>query len=146
ARSARRLGPHSFCRRPEGPVMSLLTFVRPRNRPSRQRPPRSHLSVERLEDRCVPSANIDISHTPAAEVETNIDLNPVNPQNLVAVAIAKHLAGDAAYFSRDGGQTWVASSPLPLSFQGTTRNASSDPTVAFDSRGNVYVADVAAEI
>jgi hypothetical protein len=98
--------------------------------------------VERLEDRCVPSANIDVSHAPGAEIETNIDLNPVNPQNLVAVAI--RLPGDdAAYFSRDGGQTWGASSPLPL---GTTRNASSDPTVAFDSRGNVYVAGLAAKV
>jgi hypothetical protein len=101
--------------------------------------------VERLEDRCVPSANIDVSHAPGAEVETNIDLNPVNPQNLVAAAIGR-LSGVAAYFSRDGGQTWDASNPLPLSFQGTTRNASSDPTVAFDSRGNVYVADVAAKV
>jgi hypothetical protein len=98
--------------------------------------------VERLEDRCVPSANIDISHTSAPEVEANIDLNPVNPQNLVATAIHAP-RDDVAYFSRDGGQTWGASSPLPL---GTARNASSDPTVAFDSRGNVYVAGVAAKL
>jgi hypothetical protein len=125
--------------------MSLLTFFRLFNQPPRRRPPQARLQLERLEDRCVPSANIDISHTPGREVETNIDLNPVNPRNLVATAIHSP-GGDAAYFSRDGGQTWGASSPLPLSFQGTTRNASSDPTVAFDSRGNVYVAGVAAEV
>jgi hypothetical protein len=106
--------------------------------------------VERLEDRAVPSANIDISQSPGFEVETNIDLNPVNPQNLVAVAVhgarPRTPTADAAYFSRDGGQTWGASSPLPLSFQGTTRNVSIDPTVAFDSRGNVYVAQVAAKL
>jgi hypothetical protein len=98
----------------------------------------------------VPSANIDVSHTAGIELETNIDLNPVNPQNLVAVAIhgdSKHgPTANAAYFSRDGGQTWGASSPLPLSFQGTTRNVSDDPTLAFDSRGNVYVADIAAKV
>jgi BNR/Asp-box repeat protein len=126
--------------------MSLTTFFRPRNHASRQRPPRSRLQVERLEDRAVPSANIDISHTSGFDIETNIDLNPVNPQNLVATAIHANFNGffppfaDGAYFSRDGGRTWSASSPLPLSFQGVDYPTSVDPTVAFDSRGNVYVA------
>src|SRR5262249_22488906 len=83
--------------------------------------------------------------------ETNIDLNPVNPQNLVAVATHTNLRrpqprpeADAAYFSLDGGQTWGASSPLPVSFQGIARDIVGDPSVAFDSRGNVYVAHLAA--
>src|SRR5262249_41803335 len=79
-------------------------------------------------------------------------LNPVNPQNLVAVAIHSDFSQfppvnlDAAYFSVDGGRTWSASSPLPMAFQGTTRNATTDPTLAFDSRGNIYVADIAATV
>jgi hypothetical protein len=102
------------------------------------------LQVERLEDRSVPSANIDISLTPGREVETNIDLNPVNPQNLVAAAISNHFSANppfavGAYFSGDGGQTWGASGPLPLSLEGTTFPYASDPGVAFDSRGNAYV-------
>src|SRR5712691_8766432 len=132
--------------------MSLTTFFRPRNHPSRRRPPRARLQVERLECRAVPSANIDVSLTPGAEIETNIDLNPVNPQNLVAVSSHVDLSQGppvdavAAHFSRDGGRTWGASSPLPLSFQGTTYEFSEDPTVAFDSRGNVYAASIAAQV
>jgi hypothetical protein len=107
--------------------MSLTTLFRLRNRPSRRRPPRSRLQVERLEDRIVPSANIDVSRTPGTELETNIDLNPVNPQNLVAVSIHLDLGQqppvdvDVASFSRDGGRTWGASNSLPLSFQPAVR-------------------------
>src|SRR5215475_9782289 len=102
--------------------MKLTTFLRSRHRLSRRRPLRLRLQVERLEDRNVPSANIDVSLTPGFEVETNIDLNPVNPQNLVATAIHANFGAfppfaAGAYFSRDGGRTWGASSPLPLSFQ-----------------------------
>src|SRR5262249_5295338 len=138
ARSARRLGPQSFSRRPEELIMNLAKFFRSRPKKRRQ-PRRARLHVERLECRAVPSAYIDNRHTSTPEVEANIDLNPADPLNLVATAINSRLS-DTAYFSRDGGSTWGASSPLPLSFQGTTRNASSDPTVAFDSRSNVYVA------
>jgi hypothetical protein len=130
--------------------MSFTTFFRSRKQRSRRRPPRSHLYVERLEDRAVPSANIDITNGDGVAIETNIDLNPVNPRNLVAVAIhgdpTSGPPADAAYYSRDGGQTWGASSPLPLLFQGTTYDVSSDPSVAFDSRGNVYVAYIPQNI
>jgi hypothetical protein len=131
--------------------MSLTTFFRPRKQSSRRRPPRSRLQVERLEDRAVPSANIDISQTPAFDVETNIDLNPVNPQNLVAVAFGANFSAfppfaAGAYFSRDGGRTWGASNPLSRSIQGVDFAASADPSVAFDSRGNVYAAYEAANI
>jgi hypothetical protein len=124
--------------------MRFTTFFRLCYRPARRRSPRPRLGLERLEDRSVPSANIDVSHTPGSEVETNIDLNPVNPQNLVATAIHVDFSQasftlDAASFSRDGGQTWGPSSPLPRSFQGHDFVRSGDPTVAFDSRGNVYV-------
>src|SRR5260221_4228333 len=140
ARSARRLGPHSFYRRPEEPVMSLTTFFRPRNQPSRRRLLYSRLQVERLEDRTVPSANIDITNGDGIGVETSIDLNPVNPPNLVTVAIHGDLTSappvDAAYYSRDGGATWNASGLLPMTLAGLNFPVSVDPTVAFDSRGN----------
>src|SRR5262245_20869198 len=98
--------------------MRIATFFRPRSQPSHRHPPQRRLGRSRLEDRCVPSANIDISHPPGTEAETNTALNPANPQTLVAVAI--HAASnqappaDTVYFSRDGGRTWGASSPLPL--------------------------------
>jgi hypothetical protein len=106
------------------------------------------LQVECLEDRSVPSVNIDISHTATPEVEANIDLNPANPQNLVATAIHGSLTQHppppaSAFFSRDGGQTWSASSPLPLSIGGVDYRFSGDATVAFDSSGNVYVSYIA---
>jgi hypothetical protein len=131
--------------------MNLTTFFRPRNHPSRRRPPRWRLQVERLEDRSVPSANINITNGQTIGVETNIDLNPTRPDNLVAVAITGDplndlFTHDSAYYSQDGGRTWGASSPLPLSFQGITYEFSGDPTVAFDSRGNVYAAHELANL
>src|SRR5262249_36904889 len=65
-------------------------------------------------------------------------------QNLVATAIHVDFSQAsftlaAAYLSRDGGQTWAPSSPLPRSIQGHDFVRSGDPTVAFDSSGNVYV-------
>jgi hypothetical protein len=130
--------------------MSLTMFFRLWNRTSGWRPPRSRLQVERLEDRCVPSVNIDISHTSTPEVEANIDLNPVNPQNLVATAIHGSLSQHpppppaSAFFSRDSGETWSPSSPLPLSIGGVTYRFSGDATVAFDGSGDVYVSYIAA--
>jgi hypothetical protein len=106
--------------------------------------------VESLEDRSVPSANIDISHTSTPEVEANIDLNPANPQNLVATTIHGSLSQHpppppaSAFLSRDGGETWSPSTPLPLSIGGVDYRFSGDATVAFDSSGNVYVSYIAA--
>lgn len=131
--------------------MSLKTFFRLGKQPSRQRPPQARLQVERLEDRAVPSANIDISHTFTPEVEANIDLNPANPQNLVATAIHGSFRQNpppppsSAFFSRDGGETWSPSSPLPLSIGGIDYRFSGDTTVAFDSSGSVYVSYIAAD-
>jgi hypothetical protein len=123
--------------------MDPAAFLRPRSRPSRRRPLRSHLQVERLEDRAVPSANIDITNGDGVGIETSIDLNPVNPRNLVAVAIhGDPTSGppvDAAYYSRDGGATWNASGPLPSTLAGVNFPASVDPSVAFDTQGNAYV-------
>jgi hypothetical protein len=108
------------------------------------------LQVERLEDRSVPSVNIDISQTSTVDEETNIDLNPANPANLVVTAShgnsRQHPPPASAYFSRDGGQTWNPSSPLPLSVAGIDCRLSGNPSVAFDSSGNVYVCYIAGTI
>jgi hypothetical protein len=123
--------------------MSLMTYFRSRNQRSRLQPPRARLQVERLEDRAVPSANIDITQGDGIGAETSIDLNPVHPNNLVAVAIHGDITSmpptDQAYYSRDGGATWNASGPLPTTLGGQSFPESLDPTVAFDSQGNAYV-------
>ncbi len=93
-----------------------------------------------------PPANIDVSNDNHVQQETSIDVNPLNPQNLVAAAIdssngSQNASGFAVngYYSRDGGNTWAGSGRLPLDVQGQHFELSADPSVAFDGRGNVYV-------
>jgi hypothetical protein len=106
---------------------------------SPRRPARTRLQVERLETRELLSANIDVSNQNDAQWETSIDVNPVNPQNLVAASINSNHSVVRAYYSQDGGNSWKTSD-LPLHVQGQQFPFAADPSVAFDSRGNVYVA------
>jgi hypothetical protein len=129
---------------------SLLGSLRPtsprtlrRRSASPKRPTRTRLQVERLESRKLLSANIDVSNLPQIQEETTIDINPVNPLNLVAASNSPNDAKPeseavSAYFSKDGGNTWTTTS-LPTKFQGKQFKFNNDPYVAFDSRGNVYV-------
>src|SRR5262249_27887963 len=95
-------------------------------------------------------ANPAFSHRPGVEAETSIALTPSTPQTLAPAATPADSGqappAVAAYFSRDGGRTWGASSPLPLTLAGISFSASGDPGVAFDSRGNAYVSYVSSEV
>lgn len=87
-----------------------------------------------------------------AQAEPAIAQNPVNPRNLVVVAMDfsdtppcpdsavvfchfTNVSSAGYYASFDGGATWPCHGLLPVGALGW---AEFDPRVAFDSRGNVY--------
>lgn len=114
-----------------------------------------------------PDVTVNQDTAAAPQNETSIAVDPNNPNRVVAAAndyVARTWAcsvdgtpcsalGDAysgTYFSNDGGATWCCSSSDPAHLgtliPGVTRltggiyDAGGDPSLAFDSRGNVYYA------
>lgn len=101
---------------------------------------------------CDPDCNSEIRPGPAQVNEVDIQVNPANPQNIVAAAndyaqpSGAHWVG--YYWSRDGGKTWGQDllPGYPGSRSVTTLSgmgASGDPALAFDSRGSAYLAGIA---
>jgi hypothetical protein len=104
--------------------------------------PKARLSLETLESRTLLSvtAPIDVSKATGAQSEVSIDIDPINSQHLVAasndVAFGKPIK---VSYSTNGGASWVTAPALSLSLNGTSYSYDSDPSVAFDTQGNVYV-------
>lgn len=79
-----------------------------------------------------------------ARSESDIAVNPLNPYNMVGSSkrftnITGYAFSLAAYATFDGGQTW-AETILPLTdTNGTVYPSTTDPAVAFDDLGNVYI-------
>jgi hypothetical protein len=101
---------------------------------------------------CDPDCNQEIRPGPAQVNEVDLQVNPVDPNNVVAAAndyaqpSGAHWVG--YYWSRDGGRTWGQNllPGYPGSRALTTLSgmgASGDPALAFDTRGNVYLAGIA---
>jgi hypothetical protein len=114
-----------------------------------------------------PAVTVNQDTAGAPQNETAIAVDPNNPNRVVAAAndyVTRTWAcdvngtpcsalGDAysgTYFSNDGGQTWCCTSSDPAHLgtlipgvdhlAGGPYDAGGDPSVAFDSRGNVYYA------
>ena len=102
--------------------------------------------LEVLETRTVPSSlvvgsNVNIGHMAGSQSETNIAIDPTNPNHMFAAAndnalINQGQPGIFGAYSTDGGATWVSrvvgtGSDLP--------QARTDPRVAFDQFGNLYL-------
>lgn len=114
-----------------------------------------------------PAVTVNRDTAAAPQNETAIAVDPNNPNRVVAAAndyVSRTWSctingtpcsalGDAysgTYFSNDGGATWCCSSSDPAHLgtliPGVTRltggiyDAGGDPSLAFDSRGNVYYA------
>jgi hypothetical protein len=97
---------------------------------------------------CLNIADPDLQGRGQAQNETAIAQNPLNPRQMVA-GFNDYRLGDGACgtaFSGNGGSSW-ADSALPdgftrgANFGGVARQywqASGDPSVAWDSRGNAY--------
>jgi len=84
-------------------------------------------------------ANVDISNECGPQSETFITINPSNPSNLAAGSNEIFRDPMRGYYSFDGGATWGGVDlplPTPIGTNGT--DFGSDPSLAFDTQGNVY--------
>ena len=101
----------------------------------------------KVNQNCLNVADADLEGRSQAQNETAIAIDPSSPTHAVA-GYNDYRRGDAtcgASFSRDGGRSW-ADSTVPNGFTrgaafGAARQywqASGDPSVAWDTRGNAY--------
>src|SRR4029078_3629880 len=82
--------------------------------------------------------NVQVSTECGRQSETYITLTPARPKMLAAGSNEIFRLPMRGYFSRDGGWTGAAVDlPLPPA-KGNGLNFGSDPTLAFDSSGNLY--------
>jgi hypothetical protein len=84
-------------------------------------------------------SNVDVSNECGPQSETFITINPSNPSNLAAGSNEIFRDPMRGYFSVDGGTTWGGVDlplPTPIGTNGT--DFGSDPSLAFDTQGNVY--------
>src|SRR3989442_9464356 len=85
-------------------------------------------------------SNVDVSNECGPQSETYITLNPNGPRQLTAGSNEIFRLPMRAYFSSDGGGSWGGVDvPLPPALSGTNDTRfGSDPTLAFDTQGNVF--------
>lgn len=84
-------------------------------------------------------ANVDVSNECGPQSETHITLNPSSPLNLAAGSNEIFRLPMRGYFSFDGGSNWGGVDlPLPPAGGSNGIDFGSDPSLAFDTRGNVY--------
>ncbi len=83
-------------------------------------------------------ANVDVSNECGPQSETFIAIDPSGPSTLAAGSNEIFRLPMRGYFSSDGGSTWGGVDlPLP-SAKGNGFTFGSDPSLAFDSNGNVF--------
>src|SRR5262249_38910742 len=83
-------------------------------------------------------SNVDVSNECGPQSETYVTVNPLRPTVLAAGSNEIFRLPMRGYFSTDGGSTWGGVDlPLPPA-KGNGINFGSDPSLAFDSNGNVY--------
>ena len=84
-------------------------------------------------------ANVDVSNECGPQSETYITLNTKNASQLAAGSNEIFRDPMRGYWSADGGTTWGGVDlPLPPAIGTNGIRFGSDPTLAFDSRGNLY--------
>jgi hypothetical protein len=83
-------------------------------------------------------SNVDVSNECGPQSETFITLNPSHPKTLAAGSNEIFRLPMRGYFSSNGGANWGGVDlPLPPA-KGNGINFGSDPSLAFDTRGNVF--------
>src|SRR5262249_56230964 len=84
--------------------------------------------------------NVDVSSECGPQSETFITLNPTRTKTLVGGSNEIFRLPMRGYFSSDGGRTWGGVDlPLPPAIGGSNSfRFGSDPTLAFDTHGNVF--------
>ena len=83
--------------------------------------------------------DIQVSDLATNEAEVLIDVNPTNPNNQVITGISEGTIN--AYYTFDGGRFWTR--VFLDDIDGFGDSLRTDPTIAFDDHGNVYVAYLA---
>jgi hypothetical protein len=101
----------------------------------------------KVNQNCLNVADADLQGRSQAQNETSIAVDPMNTNNLVASSNDYRRGDGSCYseYSSDGGRTWNDTT-LPNNFVrgrffGAARQyfqASGDPSVAFDTKGNAY--------
>ena len=83
--------------------------------------------------------NVDVSNECGPQSETYITINTANPRNLAGGSNEIFRLPMRGYFSTDGGKSWGGvDAPLPPPIGTNGVDFGSDPTLAFDSRGNLF--------
>jgi hypothetical protein len=83
-------------------------------------------------------SNVNVSNECGPQSETYITINPAKPTTLAAGSNEIFRLPMRGYFSSNGGSTWGGVDlPLPPA-KGNGLDFGSDPTLAFDTRGNVF--------
>jgi hypothetical protein len=83
--------------------------------------------------------NVDASHECGSQSETFIAINPADAKNVVAGANEIQRLPMRAMTSLDGGATFTGVDlPLPPARTSNGFDFGSDPSIAFDSKGNAY--------
>src|SRR3954464_11258704 len=84
-------------------------------------------------------ANVDVSNECGPQSETYITINTANSKQLAAGSNEIFRDPMRGYFSADGGKTWGGVDlPLPPPIGANGIRFGSDPTLAFDSSGNLF--------
>src|SRR5262249_38404486 len=84
-------------------------------------------------------ANVDVSNECGPQSEPFIATNPGSPSVLAAGSNEIFRDPMRGYFSADNGSTWGGVDlPLPAPIGANGIRFGSDPTLAFDTRGNVF--------
>ena len=86
-------------------------------------------------------ANVDVSNEQGPQSETSIAINPADPSQIVAGSNEIVRLPMRGYFSSDGGSNWGGVDlPLPSALVANGTDFGSDPSVAWDTHGNVFYA------
>src|SRR5947207_5625716 len=84
------------------------------------------------------AGNVDVSNECGPQSETFITINPGKPKSLAAGSNEIFRLPMRGYYSSNGGGSWGGVDlPLPPA-KGNGIDFGSDPTLAFDTRGNVF--------
>src|SRR5919108_1000167 len=101
-------------------------------------------TVSRLSERGDDTrANTEYSCFP--QNETTVDVNPLNPKNVIGGANDYRLGGSfsGVYATADGGRHWYDTLHVVPSLQnGDMMDSSGDPAITFDREGTAYLASI----
>lgn len=91
-------------------------------------------------------ANVDVSNECGPQSETFIVTNPLNSQNLGAGSNEIFRNPMRAYSSSNEGASWTGSdAPLPVINGANSSSFGSDPSLAFDTQGNLFYSYIVVE-